>query len=122
MSDQLDLGPCCACHTTGSSVRNIVMLSVRASVPGTGWGCFVCGLRPDGAITVLCDDCLEQGREAQEICRGYPVEHGRAESSSATDPYEHDETRHAAVAGSHQSYVQFELDLEHDSTSTSEPR
>jgi hypothetical protein len=28
-----------------------------APVPGTGWGCFTCGLAQDGAIAVICSEC-----------------------------------------------------------------
>ncbi len=53
-----DLGPCCACGKSGPDVRNIMMLHVRAPVPGTGWGCFACKLPLNGAVAVLCDICL----------------------------------------------------------------
>ena len=54
MGDTPDLGPCCCCGGT-ERVRDIVMLSRKAPVPGTGWGCVVCGLPNDGASYVCCD-------------------------------------------------------------------
>ena len=33
------------------------MVEHRAPVPGTGWGCQVCGLGSDGAIAVFCATC-----------------------------------------------------------------
>ena len=59
MGDTPDLGPCCCCGGA-ERVRNIVMLSPRASTRD-GWGCLVCGLPPDGASYVCCDRCLESG-------------------------------------------------------------
>lgn len=67
-SDAIDLGPCCTCGTR-SGVRNIVMLEQLAPLPGTGWGCAVCGLPADGAIAVVCDACLEQ--PITHACVGY---------------------------------------------------
>jgi hypothetical protein len=69
-TDTPSLGPCCNCGTT-ENVRNIVMLARRAPTPGSGWGCVVCGLPSDGAVAVMCDDCLEQ--EPRAVCDGYPV-------------------------------------------------
>ena len=56
------LGRCCACleeGTEGNPVRNLMMLDRLAPTPGTGWGCFVCGLPLDGAVAVLCERCVE---------------------------------------------------------------
>lgn len=75
--EEMDLGPCCACERRGKSVRNIILLEKRSPVPGRGWGCVVCGLPPDGAVYVLCDDCLEKKAEPKFACRGYPAKDGR---------------------------------------------
>ena len=64
------------------TVRNIVMMTRRAPVPGTGWGCMQCGLPLDGAIFVACDRCVEVGvwcpaSGPVEVCLGsgpVPVE------------------------------------------------
>lgn len=50
-------GPCCMCERL-VGVHNLIMLSRRGAVPGTGWGCIACKLPLDGAYAVLCDDCL----------------------------------------------------------------
>ena len=57
---ELDLGACCACEST-ENVRNILSLNYKAP-PGTisAWGCFPCNLPTEGAIAVLCDDCIER--------------------------------------------------------------
>lgn len=79
---EADLGPCCICEKEGPDVRNIVMMPFKAPIPGRGWGCFICGLPPDGASIVLCDECLESyddyGRDKLKyICTGYPAKDGR---------------------------------------------
>lgn len=80
-SYELNLGPCCICDQEGPEVRNILMLPFRGPIPGRGWGCLQCGLPPDGASAVLCDDCLEAYNKGDLklnfICSGYPEEDGR---------------------------------------------
>jgi hypothetical protein len=72
-----DYGPCCACLKQKPTTRNLLMLPHRASVPGTGWGCIVCSLPPDGAVAIVCDDCLQSQRELQNVIFGYPMEKQR---------------------------------------------
>lgn len=69
LEQETDLGPCCNCGTR-RGVVNIMMLDRRAPVAGCGWGCVVCGLPSDGAVAVLCDDCVDQ--EVRFVCEGYP--------------------------------------------------
>lgn len=71
------------------------MLDRHASVPGTGWGCVVCGLPPDGAIYVCCDACLENEVRPREVIRGYPSDKQREpiENLSA-ERFEHDMAKH----------------------------
>lgn len=92
--DEPDLGPCCACEKEDKTVRNIVMMDRRTSVPGTGWGCFVCGLPAEGASYVLCDSCLETGREPKYAICGYPVARKRVLISELPPgEFHHDETK-----------------------------
>lgn len=96
----LDLGPCCACDGV-VNVRNIYTLAQRGPVPGTGWGCFVCGLPKDGAIAVVCDACYEAAREPRYVCDGYPLQKRRIPVASLDrTPFDHDEERHRLDAGS----------------------
>jgi hypothetical protein len=90
-----DLGPCCCCGGT-KKVRNIVMLSRRCSVPGTGWSCLVCGLPADGAVYVACDSCVENDPKPREVVRGYAAS-GEREPIDSLSPerFEHDMTFHA---------------------------
>lgn len=97
-NDAPDLGPCCRCETR-AGVRNIVMLDRRCAVPGHGWGCVVCGLPPDGASAVLCDDCLAKWQDDESrltiACRGYPGEDGRiAIAELPAGRFAHDMARH----------------------------
>lgn len=89
-----ELGPCCACGKIGSGVRNIIMLHYRAPVPGTGWGCITCGLNANGAVAVLCDDCLLTHAEIKAVCHGYPGAGQRVAIKSLTEPFGHDLSKH----------------------------
>lgn len=76
------------------------MLEVKAPKPGYGcWGCFQCGLPLEGAIAVLCDNCLEEhtqnGRPISLACVGPPSENQRVPLVSLTEPFVHDMSHHA---------------------------
>jgi len=94
MSNDLDLGPCCACGQSGPSVRNVVMLDLRAPQSGTGWGCFICRLPSDGALAVVCDACLAAGAPIRQVCDGYATSGRRVPRAALTEPFCHDLTRH----------------------------
>lgn len=79
MAAEVVLGPCCACGRESGNVRNIICLNYKAPVPGTGWGCFQCGLPMDGATAVLCDGCLESEAEIQWVIHGMPVDKARVQ-------------------------------------------
>jgi hypothetical protein len=87
-ADPPDLGPCCNCGAT-AGVINVMMLDKRAPTPGKGWGCVVCNLPADGAVAVLCDDCVEQPIKA--VCDGYPNEGKRVPIEQLSDEvFQHD--------------------------------
>lgn len=97
------LGPCCACGRSDPEVwvRNIIMLQKKSQIPGHGWAWVVCGLPPDGATAVLCDECLgsdEPGhplaREPRFACRGLPATEGRIPIEDLTGIFGHDEEKH----------------------------
>jgi len=89
-----ELGPCCGCGTT-EGVRNMCMVSRRAPVPGTGWGCVVCDLPGDGAIAVFCDACVE--KPVTHVCVGYPKDGKRRPIEElAPGVFDHDAAKHAA--------------------------
>jgi hypothetical protein len=94
MDETIDLGPCCACSKTGPDVRNILMLQKKCPTPGKGWGCFQCGLPPDGAIAVLCDTCLETHATLRFACRGFPATDGRIPIGELTGKHKHNLASH----------------------------
>jgi hypothetical protein len=94
-----DLGSCCACGCYGAQVRNILLIQRLAPVPGTGWGCVVCGLPSDGAIAVVCNDCLRLGRKINQVVSGYVSEKGRIPVHELREGvFCHREHLHARVA------------------------
>lgn len=95
-----DFGPCCACGKEDETVRNIVMLEVRASRPGTGWGCFVCGLPSDGALAIVCDSCLESRAYIADACDGYPTDKKRVPVKRLQGAFTHDLSKHPEETGS----------------------
>jgi len=91
--EELDFGPCCACEGL-ENVRNVLMLHVKGITPGKGWGCFVCGLPADGAVTVLCDSCMESKAKPRFAVDGYAIEKRRIPIEQLTVPHEHDLSKH----------------------------
>jgi len=94
MSIEKSLGSCCCCGDT-RKVRNIVMLPRVAPVPGTGWGCVVCGLPNDGAVFAACDRCVHAEARPREVVFGFASDRARVpiESLSA-EPFEHRQGYH----------------------------
>jgi hypothetical protein len=101
-----DLGPCCICERTGSSVKNILLLNKRSPILGHGWGCFQCGLLSDGATAVVCDRCLgpvdrhtgipttSPAARLRFACRGFPRTDGRIPIDELIGEFRHDRSRH----------------------------
>lgn len=93
-----DLGSCCSCGKTGADVRNVLMLHFKAPTPGNGcWGCFQCGLPAEGAVAVLCDECLEGDGEFElvTIVDGDPANNVRVQLDGFEQiPFEHDLSKH----------------------------
>jgi len=91
-----DLGRCCGCGIEGKAVRNIMMLGYKAPEAGKGWGCLQCGLPPDGANMVLCDECFE-AEKYSEIVVGYAGENKRMaydEFMKTAEAFDHDMSKH----------------------------
>jgi len=90
----LDLGPCCACQRAAST--KVVMLEILSPTPGHGWGCIDCGLPPNGAIAVVCDDCFRDQRRLLYVCTGFPGTEGRTHwSAMKQEAFLHDQSKHA---------------------------
>lgn len=84
-----DLGACCACGKEGETVRNVMMLEKKAPVPGTGWGCVLCHLPNDGAVAIVCDDCVEHSRETLYAINGFAKNKLRILITALTGKHEH---------------------------------
>lgn len=91
-----DLGPCCACFGT-KNVRNLMMLNLQAPVLGTGWGCVVCRLPNNGALAVICDECLDAHAEIRFVVCGYLLDKKRIKIEEVTEPFHHDQSYHGDV-------------------------
>lgn len=96
-----NLGPCCICEGM-ENVRNVLNLPFRSPTSGRGWGCFVCGRAPDGAIAVLCDRCFDSlkgdgdaSRDLRFVCTGYAATDGRTPISEVSGTsFNHDLSFH----------------------------
>lgn len=93
MDEQFDFGPCCACEGF-DNVRNIIMLDVKMTEPGKGWGCFVCGLPNDGAVAVMCDACMDQKAKPRFAVDGYIADKKRVDIRELTMPHKHLLSKH----------------------------
>jgi hypothetical protein len=82
------LGPCCHCMRDEQSA-NLLLLNYDAPIPGTGWGCAQCGLPDDGALAVMCDECMEAEREVRYVCVGRPGAGARTPVESLTAAFHH---------------------------------
>jgi len=96
--DMPDLGACCACGRGDVLVRNIMMLDLRAPVPGTGWGCAQCGVPLDGALSVLCDACVATQQPSRFVVLGSLTDGKRVAIEEVTEHFGHNMKRHPEVA------------------------
>jgi len=90
----LDLGACCACGKEDVTVRNILALRQKAPVPGSGWGCVVCGLPMDGAMAVVCDACLQVSAPLKMAIFDNAAKKMRISYSRLSGEHEHDWIKH----------------------------
>ena len=86
---EMNFGGCCACGKKKDDVRNVICLPKKAPVAGAGWGCVVCGLEADGAIAMVCDDCLENQVKVRWAVAGYADGGGRVEVGKLKGTFEH---------------------------------
>lgn len=85
-----DFGPCCACLCSDKPALGVVMLPLRAGIPGTGWGCVSCNLPQDGAVAVMCESCIAGKSALQMVCEGFVTEKGRRPISDlSSEPFDH---------------------------------
>ena len=99
----MNLGTCCNCETN-QDVIFIVDLNYKAPIPGTGWGCLVCNLPPDGAVAVLCVNCRNdlaerKSDEINNVCVGFPGNNKRIpylDFIKTAEVFIHNRMKHAA--------------------------
>ena len=91
-----DFGACCSCGREGDdlNIKNVVMLEQKAPAPGSGWGCLVCNLPVDGAVAVICDDCLSLGRPIKFAVAGELKKKRRIPVEDLGAEHKHDMTKH----------------------------
>ncbi len=89
--------PCCACGKEIPISTNFILLPLRAPVPGTGWGCFTCGLKPDGAAAIVCDECFQKKAPIKSALLGYLHERKLIPIETLTEKFGHDMTLHPNV-------------------------
>lgn len=97
IDDRPNLGSCCECGNNPASV--MLMLHRHAPIAGTGWGCVQCGLPHNGAIAVLCNDCLsavkEAGRDPHLVCVGFASANERTLFANLSpNVFDHNESKH----------------------------
>lgn len=95
MSKEIDLGTCCACGEKRPFTRNLMCLDFEAPIPGTGWGCVKCELPLNGAMAVLCDECLNANATAEFVVVGLAMERRRVAIDDVEKrPFLHDLSKH----------------------------
>jgi hypothetical protein len=109
-SDLIDMGACCACEGT-ENVRNVIQLSLLAPKPDTGWGCVTCHIRCDGALAVMCDECMDTHAEILFAVDGYVCNKKRIKIDELNIPFGHDMRYHKE---------HFEKDVQRDAELESE--
>lgn len=93
--EPLDLGACCACGKEDSRVRNLLMITRRTTIPGTGWGCVVCGIPNDGALVAVCDECVENHSPIRQAIHGYATSKERIPLEQLPPgKFDHDPAKH----------------------------
>ena len=52
-------GSCCVCEKPDTEL-NVFQMDYKNPVPSeSAWGCFTCNLPMEGAVAVVCDECVE---------------------------------------------------------------
>jgi hypothetical protein len=90
-----DTGLCCACNKEPAT--GILMLERQAPIPGTGWGCVVCGIPMNGAIAVLCDSCGVGNTKVMFACFGNLTDKKRIDIRQLKGSHRHDLSKHPEV-------------------------
>ncbi len=102
--NEMDLGACCICEKNDATVVNVLAMHFRAPIDGTGWGCSQCKRPSNGALAVICDECMEkyEGKidtSLKFVIKGYPAKRKRIaiELVDTSIRFEHDMSQHKDV-------------------------
>lgn len=90
-------GPCCACGAVGRPLNCFVQINKKMPEPGTGWGCFICGLPMDGALAAICSECANALRAPTHIVVGFVHEGRRVPISDLNEEFHHIEAHHVGA-------------------------
>lgn len=95
---RFDIGRCCGqwCFRQACWV---MPLNHPAPVLGSGWGCQICNLPPDGALVALCDRCIRNPKlrlksvvfGVLESKRRYPY------ADISKEEFDHDLSKHPSI-------------------------
>lgn len=91
--DFIAFGPCCCCEQI-VPLTTVAMLDLKAPIPGTGWGCFQCGLPMDGAIALICSRCADDLKDIRFVCGDLPSKLERVPIDQLQAGHEHDLAKH----------------------------
>ena len=89
-----EFGACCACGMDRGDVRNFITLEKLAPVPGTGWGCVLCGLPGNGAVAVVCDACAASNRPPRWAVHGWAADKERIAIEKLSGSFAHNAVLH----------------------------
>lgn len=92
-----DFGACCSCGQAKDTVKNVCLLEQKAPAPGSGWGCVQCGLPLEGAVAVICDDCLCVGAPIKFAVAGEIKSKERIPVEQLGGEHKHDMSKHPEV-------------------------
>lgn len=77
-------------------VRNVIMVVRKVLEPGSTWNCFVCKPDGQGAIVVVCDECLQKRKEMKFAVVGYVAEKRPIRIEQLTESFDHHMELHEA--------------------------
>lgn len=97
MSDNFVVfGPCCACGQV-LPLTTILLLDKLAPTPEQGWGCVQCDLPMNGAIALVCEQCVGNLADVRYACAGYPTNPARVPLERLSGEHKHDLSRHPEI-------------------------
>ncbi len=75
------------------------MLPFHAAIPGTGWGCLLCELPANGAVAVICHDCLRNLTPIRFAIDGHAEDKMRVPLTAiaGNGPFGHNHDKHVSA-------------------------